>query len=312
MNYESQAEEDRYWMKKALRFAEKAAQNGEVPVAALIVSPEGLLAKAINNRERKQSPLGHAELLALFRASQKRNSWRLSDCTLYVTLEPCPMCAGAIQQSRLKRVVFGAHDAKGGGAGSVVNLLQNSQLNHQCEVTSGIMALEAEALLKKFFQEQREIKKIDKSKMIYRERASVVVIHNQKILGFHAEDPSSLKNYFFIPGGAIDKDETPEECAVRECLEETGYKIQIDSETELIREYSFHWNSEDYFCKTYFYLGFLAEDFKPPQEVQDAGYHRGADWLPLKDSIETFSYHQDIQWAVRKLIKRHAQKSTLR
>lgn len=312
MSQGSQNDQDRYWMKKALSYAQKAAHNGEVPVAALVVGPEGLLAKAINNRERKQSPLGHAELLALYRASQKRQSWRLPDCTLYVTLEPCPMCAGAIQQSRLQRVVFGAHDPKGGGAGSVVNILQNSQLNHQCEVTSGVMALEAETLLKKFFQEQRDQKKTDKSKMTYRERASVVVIYDQKILGFHAEDPHSLRKYFFIPGGAIDKDETPEECAVRECLEETGYKIQIDRQTELVREYSFHWNNEDFFCKTYFYLGFLSEDFKPPQEIQDAGYHRGADWIPLKDSIETFSYHQDIQWAVRKLIKKNAQKSTLR
>lgn len=309
---QNQDEQDRYWMKKALGYAKKAAQKGEVPVAALVVGPEGLLAKAINNRERKQSPLGHAELLALYRASQKRNSWRLSDCTLYVTLEPCPMCAGAIQQSRIQRVVFGAHDIKGGGAGSVVDLLQNSHLNHQCEVKSGVMAKESEALLKEFFQEQREQKKIDKSKMIYRERASVVVIHNKKILGFHAEDPTTLKKYFFIPGGAIESNESPETCAIRECLEETGYRIQIDQDSELTREYSFHWNGEDFLCKTYFYLGFLTEDFKPPQKVQDAGYHRGADWVPLKQSIETFSYHQDIQWAIRKLIKKHSQKSTLR
>jgi len=132
--------QDRHWMEAALILAKKAATQGEVPVGAVLVSPKGeLLAQASNLRETLATPLGHAELVALHRGAKKLKSWRLEDCTLYVTLEPCIMCAGAIQQSRLGRVVFGAKDAKAGAVDSLYSVLNDPRLNHQVQVTSGVL-----------------------------------------------------------------------------------------------------------------------------------------------------------------------------
>lgn len=145
---------DEYFMKEALRLAKKAAAMGEVPVGALIVKEEKIIARGYNRRERDQDGLAHAELLAIRRACRKCGSWRLDGCTLYVTLEPCPMCAGAILNSRVRRVVYGAADAKAGCCGSVTDLFA-MPFNHHPVVESGLRAEEAQALLQAFFKDLR-------------------------------------------------------------------------------------------------------------------------------------------------------------
>lgn len=304
--------EDIKWMRKALNLAQKAAGKGEVPIAAIVVGPEGLVSYAINTRERHQTPLGHAELVALHKAAKKRKSWRLSDCTLYVTLEPCVMCAGAIQQSRIHRVVFGASDPKGGGVKSLFSILNDPRLNHSVSVTSGVLESECTLLLQSFFKDRRHENKLKKTQKIYRHRSSVVVVHDKKILGFHAVDPTSKAPYFFIPGGAIEPGETPAESAARECMEETGYAVQIHENTAFERQYDFLWNGHINHCKTTFFLGTLAQPWQPPGKIEDASYHQGVEWLDIKKIHDAFKYHQDILWAVQKLLKTSQKKSTLR
>lgn len=303
---------DEYWMNKALSLAKKAALRNEVPVAALIVGPEGLVSWAINTRERQQTPLGHAELFALHKASQKRQSWRLADCTLYVTLEPCPMCAGAIQQARIARVVYGASDPKGGAVGSMFNLLSDDRLNHQVEVRRGVLASECAHLLQSFFQDRRDEKKSEKEQKVFRKRTSVIVVHKNKILGFHAIDPTTQQPYFFMPGGAIEDGESIPEAAARECLEETGYKVRVFEETAFVRRYDFPWNGKIHSCETTFYLAGLDQEWAPPQAVTDADYHRGVEWVDIKKVPQIFGYHSDILWAVQKLLKTAQKKSALR
>lgn len=152
---------DKKWMRLALRMALKAKNHGEVPVGAVIVHnlTNTLISWGYNKKEELQSPLAHAETLALHRASLKLKNWRLEDCTLYVTLEPCLMCAGAILQSRIPRVVYGARDAKGGAVRSLFTVLEDSRLNHWCHISEGVLENEASALLKNFFKELRQIKK---------------------------------------------------------------------------------------------------------------------------------------------------------
>lgn len=304
--------DDIYWMNIALELAQEAKKKGEVPVGAVIVGPEGLLAKSLNSRENLLTPLGHAELQALHEASQTRKSWRLNDCTLYVTLEPCIMCAGAIQQSRLARVVYGAKDPKAGAVDSLYSVLTDSRLNHQCEVTAGVLEKECSEILSHFFQNKRLEKKEELESRIYRERSTAIVFHENKILGFEAIDPTSGKDYFFLPGGGIEQNEKPFEGARRECLEETGYEIEIDSDTEFIREYPFDWNGKKYFCKTYFYLGFLKNTKAAPQVVQDADYNKGTAWKNTDKIEELFAYSPDIVWAVQKLFKLYKKKSVSR
>ncbi|WP_183030254.1 MULTISPECIES: tRNA adenosine(34) deaminase TadA [Clostridia] len=152
---------DEYMMKMAIQEAKQAAEQGEVPIGALIAYDNEVIATAHNLRETTQSTLAHAELLAIQKANEKIGSWRLEDCTLYVTLEPCPMCAGAIVQSRIKRVVYGAYDPKAGCAGTLFNLLDDARFNHQVDVTAGVLEEECANLLKDFFKMIRERKKLD-------------------------------------------------------------------------------------------------------------------------------------------------------
>jgi len=148
---------DMQLMTNALEIAAEGAKRNEVPVGALVVR-EGIIVAAASNRTvRDQDPTAHAELLAIREAAAKLERWRLDDCTLYVTLEPCAMCAGAIVLSRLKRVVFGAYDEKAGMAGSVGDLLRHPRLNHRPEVKGGVAADECAALLTSFFRADREI-----------------------------------------------------------------------------------------------------------------------------------------------------------
>lgn len=149
---------DEHYMQYALEEAKKAAALGEVPIGAILVYNDNIIARGANQREAKQTTLSHAELFAIEEGNEKIGSWRLEDCTLYVTLEPCPMCAGAIIQSRIKRVVYGASDPKAGCAGTLMDLLQESQFNHQAEVTQGVLQNECSALLKDFFKAMRERK----------------------------------------------------------------------------------------------------------------------------------------------------------
>ena len=143
------------WMKIALAEAREAAAIGEVPVGAAVVCDEGLLARAHNRTRELADPTAHAEALALREAAAKLGDWRLTGCTLYVTLEPCAMCAGAIVLSRIDRLVFAAPDPKAGMCGSLGNLVQDERLNHSVPIESGVLADEAAELLRDFFREKR-------------------------------------------------------------------------------------------------------------------------------------------------------------
>jgi tRNA(adenine34) deaminase len=150
---------DDYFMGEALRQAARAYEKGEVPVGAVVVRAGHIIARAGNQVETLKDATAHAEMLALTQAENAVGDWRLTDCTLYVTKEPCPMCAGAAVHTRVGRVVFGASDPKGGAAGGALNLLQFPTLNHRCEITSGLRLEECRALLQNFFAEQRAARK---------------------------------------------------------------------------------------------------------------------------------------------------------
>jgi tRNA(adenine34) deaminase len=150
---------DNYFMGEALRQAAKAYQKGEVPVGAVVVREGRIIARAFNQVESLKDATAHAEMLALTQAENAVGDWRLTNCTLYVTKEPCPMCAGAMVHTRVARVVFGAGDPKGGAAGGALNLLQFPTLNHHCDIASGVRLEECRSLLQLFFAEQRRAKK---------------------------------------------------------------------------------------------------------------------------------------------------------
>ncbi|MGO4549015.1 tRNA adenosine(34) deaminase TadA [Paenibacillus sp. 2TAB23] len=149
-------QEDEIWMQEAIAEAKKAEQIGEVPIGAIIVRNNEIIGRGYNLRETQFDPTAHAEMVAIRDACDRIGAWRLLDCTLYVTLEPCPMCAGAIVQSRVKRVVYGTADPKAGCAGTLMNLLQEPRFNHETELTSGILQPECALLLKQFFRRLRE------------------------------------------------------------------------------------------------------------------------------------------------------------
>ena len=150
---------DESFMKQAVKQAKKAYDKLETPIGCVIVHEDKIIARGYNKRNMKKNTLAHAEILAINKASKVRGDWRLEDCTMYVTLEPCPMCAGAIVQARISRVVIGSMNPKAGCAGSVLNLLQQDGLNHQVEVTKGVLAEECSGLMTSFFRELRKKKK---------------------------------------------------------------------------------------------------------------------------------------------------------
>lgn len=156
-------EKDRHYMRLAIAEAKKAEAAGEVPIGAIIVLQDEVIAAAHNLRETTQNAVTHAELMAIQEACSKVGSWRLEDMTLYVTLEPCPMCAGGILQSRIPRVVYGARDPKAGAVDSLYRLLNDSRLNHECQVTEGVLADECGMLLTDFFRQLREKRKQKKA-----------------------------------------------------------------------------------------------------------------------------------------------------
>lgn len=150
---------DTHWMQRALELASEAERAEEVPVGAIIVRNASIIGAARNERETLKDPTAHAEMIAITQAASAMEDWRLEDCTLYVTLEPCVMCAGAILQSRIPRVVFGAADPKGGAVTSLYQVLQDSRLNHRCEVTAGILAKPCGQILTQFFASRRKLGK---------------------------------------------------------------------------------------------------------------------------------------------------------
>lgn len=151
---------DVYFMRKALNHAKKAADHMETPIGCVVVRGERIIGWGRNRRNETGSPLEHAEIAAIRMASRRIGDWRLEDCTLYVTLEPCQMCAGAMVQSRLGRAVIGCMNPKAGSAGSVINLLEMEQFNHQVSVTRGVLQEECASLLRDFFRSLREAKKL--------------------------------------------------------------------------------------------------------------------------------------------------------
>lgn len=151
---------DEKYMREAIKQAKKAYKIKEVPIGCVIVFEDKIIARGYNKRNINKNPLAHAELLAIKKASKVLGDWRLEDCTMYITLEPCQMCAGAIVQSRIKRVVVGSMNPKAGCAGSIINLLEMEQFNHQVEVQRGVLEEECSALLTNFFKELREEKKL--------------------------------------------------------------------------------------------------------------------------------------------------------
>jgi tRNA(adenine34) deaminase len=148
---------DEYFMHEALRLANKAATANEVPVGAVIVRAEKIIARAHNQVELLKDATAHAEMLALTQAEAAVGDWRLTDCDLYVTKEPCAMCAGALVHTRVRRVIFGCADAAAGAAGSVINLLQMPGLNHRCDITTSVLENECAAILRGFFRERRGV-----------------------------------------------------------------------------------------------------------------------------------------------------------
>ncbi|MFB5663556.1 tRNA adenosine(34) deaminase TadA [Alteribacillus sp. HJP-4] len=150
---------DEQWMALAVKEAEKAEKLGEVPIGAVIVYKDKVIASAYNLRETNQQASAHAEMMAIEEACRYIGSWRLEDCILYVTLEPCPMCAGAIVQSRIPKVVYGAADPKAGCAGTLMNLLEEERFNHRAEVIAGVKNNECAMLLTNFFKKLRLEKK---------------------------------------------------------------------------------------------------------------------------------------------------------
>ena len=147
---------DEYFMCEALRLANKAAVAGEVPIGAIVVRAGKIIGRAYNQVELLKDATAHAEMLALTQAEAAVGDWRLTDCDLYVTKEPCAMCAGALVHTRIRRVIFGCTDPSAGAAGSVINLLQMPGFNHQCDIASGVLQNECAAILRDFFRKRRE------------------------------------------------------------------------------------------------------------------------------------------------------------
>lgn len=147
---------DEKYMREAIKQARKAAKIDEVPIGCVIVYDDKIIARGYNRRNTDKSTLAHAEIIAIRKAAKVIGDWRFEDCTMYITLEPCPMCAGAIVQARIPRVVVGAMNPKAGCAGSVINLLQMDGFNHKAELTSGVLVDECRTMLQDFFKEMRK------------------------------------------------------------------------------------------------------------------------------------------------------------
>lgn len=156
MDITSQESLDQRYMRLAIDKAAIAEENGDVPIGAVIVHESRVIAKAYNQRQQLNDPTAHAEIIALTQASEAIGNWRLHGCTMYVTLEPCPMCAGALVLARIDRLVFGTDDPKTGACGSLYNIVQDARLNHQVQITSGVLMEDCKLQLQTFFQRRRQ------------------------------------------------------------------------------------------------------------------------------------------------------------
>ncbi|WP_443770161.1 tRNA adenosine(34) deaminase TadA [Anaerostipes sp.] len=155
--------QDEKYMKEAIKQAKKASAIGDVPIGCVIVFGDKIIARGYNQRNKRKTTLAHAELLAIQKASKKLGDWRLEECTMYITLEPCQMCAGAIVQARIPKVVIGAMNPKAGCAGSVLNILQVDSFNHQVDVERGVLKEECSRMMSEFFKNLRKKKKEEKN-----------------------------------------------------------------------------------------------------------------------------------------------------
>ncbi|HJB00268.1 MAG TPA: tRNA adenosine(34) deaminase TadA [Candidatus Mediterraneibacter merdavium] len=162
--FEEQRKTDEKYMRAALKQAVKAYELNETPIGCVIVHDGKIIGRGYNRRNTDKNPLAHAEIAAIKKASRRMGDWRLEDCTMYVTLEPCQMCAGAIVQSRLTRVVVGCMNPKAGCAGSILNLLDVQEFNHQVQLTTGVLEEECSSIMKDFFRELRKRQKMKKIK----------------------------------------------------------------------------------------------------------------------------------------------------
>jgi tRNA(adenine34) deaminase len=151
----TKAEQDELYMRQAIEAAKIAQENGDVPIGAVIVYENQIIGRAYNQREQLKDPTAHAEIIALTQAAASIESWRLHGCTMFVTLEPCAMCAGALVLGRLDRLVYGCNDPKAGACGSLYNIVQDERLNHRLEITAGVLADECAKLLQDFFRQKR-------------------------------------------------------------------------------------------------------------------------------------------------------------
>jgi tRNA(adenine34) deaminase len=154
---------DEEYMQLALIEARKAMEIDEVPIGAIVVCNEKIVGRGYNSKEKENDPTAHAEIVALRNAARNISSWRLSECQLYVTIEPCPMCAGAMLQARIKRLVYGAADLKAGATGSLYNIVQDERLNHHIEIKSGVLAEECQDLIRDFFKKLRKSGRVGES-----------------------------------------------------------------------------------------------------------------------------------------------------
>lgn len=171
---------DEKYMKEAIKQAKKAYALGEVPIGCVIVYEDKIIGRGYNRRTIDKNTIAHAEMMAIKKASKKMDDWRLEDCTMYVTLEPCQMCSGAIVQSRMKKVVVGCMNPKAGCAGSILNLLQMEEFNHQVELEIGVLEEECSALMKNFFKELREKRKAEVKQHSDDRIVTVQPCHRQK------------------------------------------------------------------------------------------------------------------------------------
>ena len=153
---ELDSQQDLRYMRAAIEAARIAEENGDVPIGAVIVHEDRIIGKAYNQREQLKDPTAHAEIIALTQAAEFIKSWRLHDCTIYVTLEPCPMCAGALVLARMDRLVYGCDDPKTGACSSLYNIVQDERLNHRLDVTKGVLEKQCSQLLQNFFQKRRK------------------------------------------------------------------------------------------------------------------------------------------------------------
>ena len=183
--------EDEKFMKEAIKQAKKAEAIGDVPIGCVIVHDGKVIARGYNKRNKDKTVLAHAELLAMKKACKKLGDWRLEDCTMYITLEPCQMCAGAIVQARVTRVVIGSMNAKAGCGGSILNLLEMQEFNHQVQVERGVLQEECSEMLSAFFRKLREIRKKKREKESRCRKNKVKIIKK-------ASHPEVIKNFEYV------------------------------------------------------------------------------------------------------------------